>query len=164
MSDKWTQQRTEWWKIQNFSSFCSLLRSFIALPLHFRVKVFLFVKHNSPESSTNKAQFGKFCKRLLIYPLFICSVQKKQFVKGLIYPFCLSKCFGRKPVGSPVQVSLTFLTSLANQGKSLNQIFMTRSALSSEINQDQNVRLGKISIVKRYMKGIFEKKTKLLEF
>ena len=41
---------------------------------------------------------------------------------------------------------------------------MTRSALSSEINQDQNVRFGKISIVKRYMKGIFEKKTKLLEF
>ena len=44
-----------------------------------RVKVLLFVKHNSPESSTNKARFRKFCKRLSIYLLFIRCVQEKQF-------------------------------------------------------------------------------------
>ena len=55
----------------NLSSFCSLLCSFTALPPHFRVKVALFVKHNSSESSTNKARFRKFCKRLSIYPWFI---------------------------------------------------------------------------------------------
>ena len=55
----------------NFSSFCSLLCSFTALPPRFRVKVPLFVKHNSSESSRNKAWFRKFCKRVSIYPWFI---------------------------------------------------------------------------------------------
>ena len=63
----------------NFSSFCSFLCSFTALPPHFKLKVSLFVKHNSPESSTNKVWIRKFCKRLSIYQLFIRCVQEKQF-------------------------------------------------------------------------------------
>ena len=39
------------------------------------------------------------------------------------------------PVEPPVQVALVLLTSLARQEKSLNQICMARSALSSVINQ-----------------------------
>ena len=64
-----------------------MLCSFNALLPHFRVKVLLFVKHNSQESSTNKAWFRKFCKHLSIYLLFIYCVQEKRF--------CPSKCFGR---------------------------------------------------------------------
>ena len=52
----------------NLSSFCSLRYSFTSLPPYFRVKVPLFVKHNSPEISTNKTRFRKFCKRLSVYP------------------------------------------------------------------------------------------------
>ena len=63
----------------NLSLFCSLLRSFTALSPDFRVKALLFVKHNSPESSANKARFRKFCKRLSIYLLFIRCVQEIQF-------------------------------------------------------------------------------------
>ena len=63
----------------NLASFCSLLCSFTALLPHFRVKVSLFLKHNSPESSTNKARFRKFCKRLSVYPWFIHCFQEKQF-------------------------------------------------------------------------------------
>ena len=37
------------------------------------------------------------------------------------------------PVEPPVQVALTFLTSLVRQGKFFNQICMARSALSSVI-------------------------------
>ena len=62
----------------NLLLFCSLLCSFTDLPPHFRVKVLLFVKPSSPESSTNNARFRKFCKRLSIYPLFIRWVQEKQ--------------------------------------------------------------------------------------
>ena len=63
----------------NLSSFCSLLCSFTSLPPHFRVKVLLLVKHNSPESSTNKAWFWKFSKCLSVYPWFIRCVQEKHF-------------------------------------------------------------------------------------
>ena len=52
----------------NLSSFCSLRYSSTSLPPYFRVKVPLFVKHNSPEISTNKTRFRKFCKRLSVYP------------------------------------------------------------------------------------------------
>ena len=63
----------------NLLLFCSLLCSFTDLPPHFRVKVLLFVKPISPVSSTNKAQFRKFYKRLSTYPLFIRCVQQTQF-------------------------------------------------------------------------------------
>ena len=68
------------------------------------------------------------------------------------------------PVEPPVQVALAFLTSLVRQGKSFNQICMARSALSSAINQQQNVSFGNIPIVKRYMKGIFESNATLPKF
>ena len=41
---------------------------------------------------------------------------------------------------------------------------MARSALSSVINQQQNVSFGNIPIVKRYMKGIFENNPTLPKF
>ena len=47
------------------------------LLLHFRVKVLLLVKHSSPESSTNKSRFRKFCKCQSVYLLFIHRVQEK---------------------------------------------------------------------------------------
>ena len=53
------------------------------------------------------------------------------------------------PVEPLVQVALAFLTSLVRQGKSFNQICMARSALSSVINQQQNVSFGNIPFVKR---------------
>ena len=62
----------------NLSPFCSLLCSFTELQPHFRVKVLLLVKHNTPESSTNKARFRKFCKRLSIYLVFIRCAQEKK--------------------------------------------------------------------------------------
>ena len=68
------------------------------------------------------------------------------------------------PVEPPVQVALAFLTSLVRQGKSFNQICMARSILSSVINQQQNVNFGNISIVKGYMKGIFENNPTLPKF
>ena len=61
----------------NLPPFCSLLRSFTALPPYFIVKGLLLVKHISPESLTNKAQFRKFCKRLSVYTLLIRFVQKQ---------------------------------------------------------------------------------------
>ena len=63
----------------NPSPFCLLPYSFTNLPLHFRVKVLLLVKHISPESSRNKAWFRKFGERLSIYSSFTCCVQEKQF-------------------------------------------------------------------------------------
>ena len=68
------------------------------------------------------------------------------------------------PVEPPVPVALAFLTSLVRQEKSFNQICMARSALSSVINQQQNVSFGDIPIVKRYMKGIFENNPTLPKF
>ena len=63
---------------ESFTIFFSYLSSFTDLPPHFTVKVLLFVKHNSPKSSANKVWLRKFCKRLSIYPFFICFVQEKQ--------------------------------------------------------------------------------------
>ena len=48
------------------------------------------------------------------------------------------------------------MASLARQRKSYHQIFIERNELSSVINQQQNISLGNIPIVKRYMKGVFE--------
>ena len=80
----------------NLSPFCSLLCSFTALPPHFRLRVLLFVKHNSPGSSTNKARFRKFCKHLSIYPLFIRCVQEKQFCWRSNLPVLFFRMFWQK--------------------------------------------------------------------
>ena len=78
--------------------------------------------------------------------------------------FKFASCNKVSPVEPPVQVPLAFLTSLVREGKSFNQICMERSALSSVINQQQNVSFGNIPIVKRYMKGIFENNPTLPKF
>ena len=78
--------------------------------------------------------------------------------------FKFASCNKVSPVEPPVQIALAFLTSLVRQGKSFNQICMARSALSSVINQQQNVSFGNIPIVKRYMKGIFENNPTLPKF
>ena len=78
--------------------------------------------------------------------------------------FKFASCNKVSPVEPPVQVALAFLSSLVREGKSFNQICMERSALSSVINQQQNVSFGNIPIVKRYMKGIFENNPTLPKF
>lgn len=65
----------------NLSPFCLFLCSFTTLLPNFGVKVLLFLKHSSPESSMNKSRFRTLCKRLLIYLLFICCVKEKQFCR-----------------------------------------------------------------------------------
>ena len=90
--------------------------------------------------------------------------------KGTFSNYCLymskwfkfASCNKVSLVEPPVQIALAFLTSLVKQGKSFNQICMARSALSSVINQQQNVSFG--NIVKRYMKGIFEDNPTLPKF
>ena len=78
--------------------------------------------------------------------------------------FNFASCNKVSPVEPPVQVALASLISLVRQIKSFNQICMARSALSSVINQQQNVSFGNIPIVKRYMKGIFENNPTLPKF
>ena len=78
--------------------------------------------------------------------------------------FKFASCNKVSPVEPPVQIALAFLTSLVRQGKSFHQICMARSALSSVINQQQNVSFGNITIAKRYMKGIFENNPTLPKF
>ena len=68
------------------------------------------------------------------------------------------------PLELPVHFALVFLSSLVRQQKSFNQLCMVRSTLTSLINQQQNVRLSNIRIVKRYMIVIFEKKPTLPKF
>ena len=78
--------------------------------------------------------------------------------------FKFASCNKVSAVALPVQVPLAFLTSYVRQGKSFNQVCMTRSTLPSVIKQQQNVSFSNITSVKRYMKGIFEQKTALPTF
>ena len=76
--------------------------------------------------------------------------------------FKFAPCNKISPVELPIQVVLAFLTSLVRQGKSFNQILMARSALSSAINQQQNVSFGGTPIVKRNLKKKYLKKNTTL--
>ena len=78
--------------------------------------------------------------------------------------FKLASCNKVLSVEPPVQVALTSLTLVVRQGKSVNQICIARSALSSVIFDQQNVTFVNTSIVKRYMKGIFESNPTLSKF
>ena len=71
--------------------------------------------------------------------------------------FKFASCNKFSTVEPPDQVALTFLTSLVTQRKSFSQTCMARSALSSVINQQQNVSFGNITIDKRYIKEIFKR-------
>ena len=75
-----------------------------------------------------------------------------------------ASCYKVSSFETPIQVALAFLTSFVRQEKSFNQICMARSALSSVINQEQNVSFGDIPTVKRYIKGIFENSPTLPKF
>ena len=99
--------------------------------------------------------------------ILMASWKKSIFSSYFLYMsewFKFASCNKVLPVERPVQVALTFLTLLVRQGKSFNQICMARSALSSVTNQQQNVSVGNILIVKRYMKGIFENNPTLPKF
>ena len=78
--------------------------------------------------------------------------------------FKVTSCDKVLPVEPPAQVALAFMTLLVRQRKSFTQICMARSALPSVINQQQNASFSNISIVKSYMKGIFENKPILANF
>ena len=62
----------------------------------------------------------------------------------------------------PTSIEATeFLTYLFKQGHSHGQISAARSALSSIISlTNSSVSFGKLPLVKRLMKGIYEAKTK----
>ena len=99
--------------------------------------------------------------------ILMASWRKSTFSSYSLYLskwFKFASCNKVSPVEPPVQVPLAFLISLVREGKSFNQICMERSALSSVINQQQNVSFGNIPIVKRYMKGIFENNPTLPKF
>ena len=99
--------------------------------------------------------------------ILMASWRKGDFSNYSLYMskwFKFASCNKVSPVEPPVQIALAFLTSLVRQGKSFNQICMARSALSSVINQQQNVSFGNIPIAKRYMKGIFESNPTLPKF
>ena len=88
--------------------------------------------------------------------ILMASWRKGTFFNYSLYMskwFKFASCNKNLSVEPLVQVVLVFLTSLARQGKSFNQICMARNTLSSMINQQQNVSFGNIPIVKRYMKG-----------
>ena len=78
--------------------------------------------------------------------------------------FKFTSCDMVSTVEPPAQVALAFMTLLAKQRKSFTQISVVRSALPSVINQQQNASLSNISIVRSYMKGIFENKPILANF
>ena len=99
--------------------------------------------------------------------ILMASWRKSTFSSYSLYLskwFKFASCNKVSPVEPPVQVPLAFLISLVREEKSFNQICMERSALSSVINQQQNVSFGNIPIVKRYMKGIFENNPTLPKF
>ena len=91
--------------------------------------------------------------------ILMASWRKDTFSNYCLYMskwFKFASCNKVSPVEPPVEIILVFLTSLVREVKTFSQICMARSALSSVINQQQNVSFGNIPIVKRYMKGIFE--------
>ena len=77
------------------SSFCSLLCSFTALPPHFRVKVLWFAKHNSQRVQRTKLDSESFVNVYQFIRYLSVVFKKNSSVKDLIYPFCLSKFYGR---------------------------------------------------------------------
>ena len=86
------------------------------------------------------------------------------------YSLCMNKwfkfasCNKVSPAKPPAQVALFFLTSLARQGNSFHQICMTKSAFLLVFNQQENISVGTIPIVNRYIKGIFENNPTILKF
>ena len=63
-----------------------------------------------------------------------------------------------------MQQALGFLTTLHEDGCSYNQICTARSALSALITCDKNYTWGKLPIVQRFMKGVFERSPKLPKY
>ena len=57
-----------------------------------------------------------------------------------------------------LQDALTFLSILFNEGQSYNQINTARCALSTCIMHKNHLTFGKLPIVKRFMKGVYESK------
>ena len=65
---------------------------------------------------------------------------------------------GINPYDPSLPDALHFLSELFNQGCSYDQIKTARSALSSIIRPTNNITFGRLPIVKRFMKGIYEKR------
>ena len=62
------------------------------------------------------------------------------------------------PYNPPLHESLNFLATLFQKGYSYDQLKNARSALSAVINASDNISFGKLPMVKRFMKGVFEKR------
>ena len=99
--------------------------------------------------------------------ILMASWRKDTFSNYSLYMnkwFKFAFCNKVSPAKPPVQVALVFLTSLARRGNSFHQICVTKSAFLLVINQQQNISVGTIPIVKRYMKGIFESNPTMVKF
>ena len=59
---------------------------------------------------------------------------------------------------APIHKALKFLTNLHNSGHKYGQINTACSAISAVINVPGNISFGKLPVVRRFMKGIFELK------
>jgi len=81
---------------------------------------------------------------------------KKQYEPYLKKWFNYTKFKSINAYTPSIQEALAFLSDLFYEGLSYNQINTARSALSTFIVYDFNVTFGKMPIVKRFMKGVYE--------
>jgi len=83
---------------------------------------------------------------------------KKQYEPYLKKWFEYARLHSINPYKHDIQKALAFLTILFNNNSSYNQVNTARSALSTFIIYDNNMTFGKMPIVKRFMKGVYESK------
>ena len=67
-------------------------------------------------------------------------------------------------ISPPVEVGVNFLASLADVEYSYSAIATARSALSCSLNTFNGVPFGNTTIVKRFMKGMFEQNPSLPKY
>ena len=77
----------------NISTFCWLLCSFTALPPHFKSCCLSSIAVQKVQRT--KLYSGSFVNTYQFIRYLSLVFKKNSFVKDLIYPFCLSKYFGR---------------------------------------------------------------------
>ena len=82
------------------------------------------------------------------------TIKQYEPVIKLWFEFCYLQ--GKDPFKPPLPVALEFLAKCFEKGWSYDKIKNARSALSAVILNKDNMSFGKIPIVKRFMKGVFE--------
>ena len=64
-------------------------------------------------------------------------------------------------ISCPLPLAMSFLSDLFHSGLSYSYINTARSALSSLLHFDSHIPFGQLPLVKRFMKGVFEKRPAL---